>query len=94
MLRAVLLGLGGLALVCGLIGLASGVVSPMLMFGIWGALLVLGILCERVIYKPIEAATPGAGWQRTSERFIDDETGRTVTVFVEPKTGERAYVQD
>jgi hypothetical protein len=93
-LRVVLLGLGGLALVCGLIGFAAGVVSPMLMFGIWGGLLVLGILCERVVYKPVATATPGAGWQRTSERFVDDETGHTITVFVEPKTGERAYVRD
>jgi hypothetical protein len=94
MLRAVLLGLGALALVCGLIGLAAGVASPMLVFGIWGALIVIALLIERVAYKPLVAKAPGPGWQRTDERFVDDETGATVTVFVEPGTGERAYVRD
>jgi hypothetical protein len=47
-----------------------------------------------VAYKPLVAKAPGPGWQRTDERFVDDETGATVTVFVEPGTGERAYVRD
>jgi hypothetical protein len=94
MLRSVLLGLGALALLCGLVGIAAGVLSPMLTFGIWGALLLLLILCERVVYKRTLGAKPGPGWQRTTERFVDETTGRTVTVFIDPATGERAYVQD
>lgn len=94
MLRAVLLGLGGVFLVCGLAGLAFGVVAPMAIYGFWGAALLLLILCERVIYKPTVARRPGPGWERTTERFVDDATGQPVTVYIEPKTGERAYVHE
>ena len=36
----------------------------------------------------------GTGWVRTTERFVDDKTGKTVTVYVKPLTGERAYVAE
>lgn len=94
MLRGVLLGLGGVCIVCGLVGLAAGVITPMIMYGFWGIALVLLILCERVIYKRTLPARPGPGWQRTAERFVDERTGQPVTVYVEPQTGERAYVQE
>jgi hypothetical protein len=41
----------------------------------------------------VEHDAPGAGWTKTAERFIDDETGESVTVWLEPKTGERRYVR-
>lgn len=94
MLRNVLIGIGAVALVCGLAALATGAFPPAFVFACWGAILVLGIVCERVIYKPIEAARPGAGWQRTTERFVDDQTGEPVTVYIEPKSGERIYVRE
>ena len=94
MLRGILLGLGGLALLCGLVGIAAGVLSPMVTFGIWGAIMVLLILCERVVYKRTLKARPGPGWQRTTERFVDEKTGEPVTVYIEPATGERAYVRE
>jgi hypothetical protein len=94
MLRGFLLGLGALAMLCGLIALATGAFPPAAVFACWGALLVIGILFERVVYKQPLAARPGAGWERTTERFIDDRTGRPLTVYVEPATGERAYVQE
>jgi hypothetical protein len=31
-------------------------------------------------------------WVETTERFIDDETGEPVTVYVQSATGERKYV--
>ena len=31
---------------------------------------------------------------RTDERFIDETTGKPVTVYVDPVTGERSYVQE
>ena len=89
-----LIGLGGLALLCGVVALATGAFPPAVIFGIWGAVLVLGIAFERVIYKPIDSARPGPGWERTQERFMDEATGKPVTVYIEPKTGERAYVQE
>jgi hypothetical protein len=94
MLRNVLIGLGAVGLSCGVAALLTGAFPPAVVFGIWGGLLVIGIVCERVIYKPVEAGRPGPGWQRTTERFVDDATGKVVTVYVEPATGERAYVAD
>ena len=26
--------------------------------------------------------------------IVDDETGKTVTVYIDPRTGERQYVKD
>ena len=60
----------------------------------WGGLIVIGTLYERFRYKPLEDHKPGPGWEATSERFIDDETGKPVTVFIERRTGERKYVSD
>jgi len=93
-LRAVLIAIGAAAVVLGVIALATDLFQPVAVIGIWGAILLILILVERVIYKPIRKGRPGPAFQRTSERFVDDETGRTVTVFVDPSTGERAYVQD
>jgi hypothetical protein len=57
-----------------------------------GGLIVIGLLAERVIYKPLSKKPP-PGWQRTGERFVDDATGKTVEVFYDPKSGQRQYVQ-
>jgi len=94
MLRTVLIALGAVALLCGMAALATGASSPAVVFGVWGAVLLAAVLVERFRYKPIEAGRPGPGWQRTTERFVDDETGQNVTVYVEPGTGERAYVRE
>jgi hypothetical protein len=94
MLRNMLIGLGAVGIMCGVAALATGTFSPDVVFGFWGSLLVVGIVCERVIYKPVAAGRPGPGWQRTTERFVDEDTGRIVTVYVEPQSGERAYVAD
>jgi hypothetical protein len=94
MLRNILIVIGGVALVGGVVSLATGAFPPGFVFGCWGAILVLGTVFERVVYKATLPARPGAGWQRTTERFVDDRTGKPVTVYVEPVTGERAYVQE
>jgi hypothetical protein len=94
MLRNVLIGIGAVALICGLVSLATGAFPPAFVFAFWGGVLLLCIVCERVIYKPVTAQRPGPGWQRTTERFVDEASGKTVTVFIEPGTGERAYVQE
>jgi hypothetical protein len=57
-----------------------------------GGVIVIGVLAERVIYKPLAQKAP-PGWQRTGERFVDDATGKTVEVFHDPKSGQRQYVQ-
>ena len=61
---------------------------------IWGVIFTLGTLYERVRYKQLATAAPGAGWERTNERFVDEETGKMVTVYIEKKTGERQYVTE
>jgi hypothetical protein len=93
MLRNVVIAIGVACLAGGLIALATGVCPPAFVFIFWGAIIVLGTVYERFRYKPIENATPGTGWVATSERFIDDETGQAVTVWLDPASGERKYVK-
>ena len=59
---------------------------------IWAAILLVGLLIERWRYKKLSAAPPGPDWQRTDERFVDPETGKLVTVYFHPPTGERRYI--
>jgi hypothetical protein len=92
-LRNLILGLAAICFAIGLILLLTG--SPAgLGPACFGALLLLGTLWERVRYKPLENARPGAGWIATDERFVDDETGKPVRVWLEPGTGERRYVAE
>ena len=93
-MRAILAGIGILALIGGVASLAYGLCPPGFVFAIWGVLLIAGTAFERVIYKRTLLARPGHGWERTTERFVDAQTGQPVTVYVEPATGERAYVQE
>ena len=93
MLRNVVIGIGALCLLGGLIALATGLCPPAWVFVFWGAIILLGTIYERVRYKPIETAAPGTGWLATSERFIDDETGEPVTVWIDPASGKRKYVK-
>jgi hypothetical protein len=59
---------------------------------ILGLIMTLGVICERRGDKPVSGAPPGPDWVETGERFVDPETGRLVTVFHQPRTGERRYV--
>ena len=95
MLRKAALGLGLALLAGGLVAVLAGSYGIALPCLVLGAIVVLVILCEQVVYKRVaDRAPPGPGWRRTRERFIDDSTGRTVTVYVKPRTGERAYVAE
>ncbi len=63
--------------------------------GAWPMLLVAllfaaGTVFERFHYRGSEAAN--GDWQPTNEKFIDDESGRPVTVWFNPGTGARRYV--
>ncbi len=64
MLRGTVLLIGGAALAAGLVALVAGACSPALVFGLWGALLLIGTIYERVRYKPLLAQAPGPGWKR------------------------------
>jgi hypothetical protein len=91
-LRKTLLTIGWVLIAAGLAGsLVIG--RGMLPLVVLPALLVIGVLCERFLYKPILNTPPGAGWQRTQERFRDPKSDRVV-VFYNPRTGERRYVAE
>ena len=94
MLRSVLVFLGLAALALGALCLVIGADPPAYTLLIWGAILLAAIAYERFRYKPLENAAPGAGWQRTGERFVDPDSGKTVTVYLEPASGERQYVEE
>ncbi|MGH6870434.1 MAG: hypothetical protein ACREHE_02905 [Rhizomicrobium sp.] len=94
MLRSVVLGIGVLVLAGGVAAIVLGGVPSAFVFVAWGVLIVAGTLFERFRYKPLETQAPPGNWVRTPERFIDDETGAPVTVWLDPETGERKYVRD
>ncbi len=91
MLRRALLLIATLALVAALAaGWQAGVVLwPPTLFS---ALVVVAVVFENWRYSRPAAGHPGPGWERTAERFIDPETGRMLTVWFNPATGERRYV--
>jgi hypothetical protein len=93
-LRSVLVLLSLAALGIGAFCLLVGADPPAYTLLIWGAILLAAIVYERFRYKPLANVTPGAGWQRTSERFVDPDSGRIVTVYVQPGSGERQYVEE
>jgi hypothetical protein len=92
MLRAALLVVGVLLLAGGIFATLEG--RPLIPLIISGTVLILALLFERYSYKPIRSVTPGPGGQRTPEQFVDPRSGRTVTVYFNPRSGERRYVAD
>jgi hypothetical protein len=92
-LRNLVIGLGSICLLGAIIAFGSGDAPAAFMAGVFGTLLILGTLFERVVYKPFTRKKP-ANAVATSEKFIDERTGKTVTVYVDPATGERSYVEE
>jgi hypothetical protein len=93
MLRSLVIGLGALCLLGGLIALLAGFPFGIVVM-IGGTAVLVGTFYERVLYKPAVKAKPGPDWTRTSERFYDDQTGKLLTVYIQPETGERSYVEE
>lgn len=94
-LRAMLVGVGTLALIFGAGALARGGPPPLVVGSLaLGLMLTLGVIYERVRYKALASRRAGPGWQRTEERFIDPESGKRVTVYFRPSDGERMYVEE
>ena len=91
MLRSATLAIAAIGFVLGLIAVLAWHVSGAIVAVCWGAIIVAGIIFERVRYKPTETAKPGGDFEPTAERFLDEE-GRAVTVWIDRKTGERKYV--
>ncbi|HEY1613998.1 MAG TPA: hypothetical protein VGF97_09945 [Rhizomicrobium sp.] len=93
-LRKALLLISLAALGFGAFFLVIGERSPALTLLIWGGILLAALVYERFRYKPLVTRQPGPNWERTSERFVDAETGKTVTVYVERDSGDRQYVEE
>jgi len=92
MLRALVCVVGGL-LAVGALALAAARCFPAAgVFAVWALILLVGLAIERWRYKPLGNRTPGPGWKATDERFVDPETGKLVTVYFQPSTGERRYI--
>jgi hypothetical protein len=92
MMRTIVCVIGGLFATGALALAALRCFPPAGLLGIWAAILLVGLLIERWRYKKLSAAPPGPDWQRTDERFVDPETGKLVTVYFHPPTGERRYI--
>ena len=75
--------------VAGVIPVPVGVAIWM---GLQVAIVLIGFVFERRLYKSFDTAEPGPGWEATPERFIDPATGAHVRVWFNPATGERRYV--
>ena len=92
MLRNVVLGVGLAWLAIGSwLTLVDAAGWPMLVVP---AIVVAGIVFERVNYRGNASDTADPGWRPTNERFLDEATGRPVTVWFNATTGERRYVDD
>jgi hypothetical protein len=90
--RGVLLLIAGLLLAGGGALAMLGAVPAAVGLTAWGLILIVGLLIERWRYKPLAERSPGPDWTATDERFVDPETGKLVTVYYHPATGERRYV--
>lgn len=59
---------------------------------VWGIILLVSLLLERWRYRPL--SNSGTSDEiRTGERFIDPDTGATMEVVYDTKTGRRWYVE-
>jgi len=90
--RAVLYVVGGLLAAGGLALALLGCFPAAVGLAGWGLILIIGLLIERWRYKPLAERRPGPDWTATDERFVDPETGKLVTVYYHPASGERRYV--
>ena len=91
-MRTIVAIIGGLFAAAALTLTALGCFPAAGMLAVWAAILLVGLLIERWRYKPLAERPPGPDWQRTEERFVDPETGKLVTVYFHPSTGERRYI--
>ncbi|MGM9482085.1 hypothetical protein ACS5PN_12935 [Roseateles sp. NT4] len=92
MLRTLLLIV---ALAVGVIGLGAHLAGhrDAMPAALWGFAIAVAVLVERWRYRSRNAGVDG-DWQKTEERFVDPESGQTLQVLYNPRTGERRYEPD
>ena len=84
-------------LTLGALALAGGTVLTVLTGGGVGLMILGGVIIASVGLES-RYGRPGAptdvpphAWELTNEKFVDDETGRVLEVWIDPLTGERRY---
>ncbi|MBV8500193.1 MAG: hypothetical protein JO006_00570 [Paucibacter sp.] len=89
MLRKTLIGISAAALLIGLALLFAGQSGggPL---SLWAGILLLALLVENWRYRGRKAPLDGE-WLRTEERFVDPESGDTLRVYYDPRSGQRRY---
>lgn len=88
--RLIVLIIGGLFVLGGIAGLATGfeAIGPLAI----GIVILIGTLFDYGYRGRNGQPTPsGAAWQRTGEREIDTLTGEPREVWFDPVTGARRY---
>ena len=90
MLRTAVLIFGCLVLLLGAVLCSLGAGFGGVQTLIVGAIFVLGTLFERWRYNN-KNAPADADWQVTGERFVDPESGKSMEVLYDPRSGERQY---
>jgi hypothetical protein len=86
--NAIAIAFVAFALVATIVAPANAVMLAMAL------LFAFGCLYERRYRAGRAGLSPDARFRPSSERFIDPESGRMTTVWVDPATGERRYVMD
>jgi hypothetical protein len=81
---------GVLIALCGVALWASGGGWMLL---ILGAVVIVSVLLEP-IYGRVTNRPVGGNWRPTDEKFVDPESGKLLTVWFDPATGDRRYVED
>ena len=83
--------------VVGALAVAGGTLMTMLAGGgigliVVGALLIASLALEGRYGRPgAPTDVPPQAWELTNEKFVDDETGQLLEVWIDPLTGERRY---
>jgi len=90
-------GWRGLALIAGAVLAACG--AWLWTYGGGPILLIVGVIAIitallEPIYGRANGKPAGSDWRSTDEKFVDPETGKLVTVWFDPETGERRYVEE
>ena len=95
MARTVLLAVGLVFVVGGVLAaLLAHAVGAGIEFIVFGVLVWIGTLFEKLRYGEADTAPSGPEWRKTEESFIDPGTGRAMTVYENTRTGQRRYVAD